>query len=231
MNQLSRHILKGFNMKKGFLCVALAAGISAMGFSEGTKPFPFDIWFSTGPTFGNYFMNGDDIKSSYAGSPGMNLNFYALFGEKNIGIFFNYGILFPAINNISKNYDPSFQLDFLLLGIGFGHNLSDAAKLYFGIGPNMNVLFLHSNNKGQKNGDYLIGLGVGGNIGIKYNFTKWLSIDAGTTLSYNFAAYREMRNNIDFRQNKYELEKSGWVKRYSMIGLKPYVAIGFGYSN
>jgi hypothetical protein len=74
-------------------------------------------------------------------------------------------------------------------------------------------------------------LGIGGNIGLKYKLAKWLSIDFGTTLSYNFAAYREIRNDIDFRQNNYELQDSGWVNRYSMIGIKPYIAIGFGFSN
>jgi hypothetical protein len=219
-------------MKRAFMCVVLAVGISAMGFSnEETNRFPFDIWSSIGPSFGNYFMNGNDLENGYTGSPGINLNFYALFGERNIGVFFNYGILFPVVNNMGKDYDPSVQLDFILLGIGFGHNINDNLKLYFGIGPNMNMLFLQGRENREKNGDYYIGLGIGGNIGLKYNFTKWLSIDAGTTLSYNFAAYREIRNDINFRRNRYELEKSGWANNYSMIGIKPYIAIGFGYSN
>jgi hypothetical protein len=219
-------------VKKTFLCITFIVGINAISFSqEETKGFPFDIWFSTGPAFGNYFMNGNDLESSYTGSPGINLNFYALFGERNIGVFFNYGILFPAVNNTEKNYDPSVQLDFILAGIGFGHNINNNIKLYFGIGPNINMLFLHSGENDEKNGDYLIGLGIGGNIGFKYKLAKWLSIDVGTTVSYNFAAYRELRDDIDFRRNRYDLEKSGWVDRYSMTGIKPYIAIGFGYSN
>jgi len=214
-------------MKRLFLGAALLVGISVMGFSQDkTKAFPIDAMFSAGPTFGNYFMNGTDLEKSYTGSPGINLNFYALFGEKNLGVFFNYGILFPAVNNTGEKYDPSVQLDFTLLGFGLGYSLNEKLMLHFGIGPNMNMLFLHSD---EKSGDYFIGLGIGGDIGIKHKLAKYVSLDVGTTISYNFAAYREMRNNIDLRNNNYDLEKSGWVKGYSMIGIKPYITIGFNY--
>ena len=214
-------------MKKSFLCVLLVFGISAMGFSQDeTERFPINIWFSAGPSFGNYFMNGKDLENSYTGSPGVNLNFYALFGEKNMGIFFNYGIMFPVVNSTRENYEPSVQLDFILLGFGFGYDINESLMLHFGIGPNMNMLFLHSDTN---SGDYFIGLGLGGDIGLTFNPIKFLCINVGTTLSYNFSAYREIRNNIDFRNNKYDIVESGWVNHYSMIGIKPYITIGFNY--
>jgi hypothetical protein len=63
-------------IKMKFLCIALVTAINTTGFSqEETKGFPFDIWFSTGPAWGNYFMNGNDPESGYIGSLGVNLNF------------------------------------------------------------------------------------------------------------------------------------------------------------
>jgi hypothetical protein len=211
-------------MKRFFLSAVLLVCISAIGFSHG---FNFDIWFSAGPAFGNNFMNGTNLEHNYIGSPGINLSYYALLGKKNIGLFFNYGILFPAVNNTGILYEPSVQLDYILLGVGFGYTINKTLKLYFGIGPDMNMPFLHSKENNEIMGDYFIGLGFGGDIGLKFKPVRFLCIDVGTTLSYNFAAYREIRSNIDFRHNEYEIEKSGWVNRYSMLGIKPYILLGF----
>jgi hypothetical protein len=214
-------------MKKVFLWIALIVCITGIGFSDDTtQEFKFDIWFSMGPSFGNYFMNGTNMERSYTGSLGFDLSFYVLFGDRNIGLFFNYGILFPVVTNSGINLEPSVQLDFILLGVGFGHNINEALKLYFGIGPNMNMLFLHSKENSETFGDYFIGLGLGGDVGLKYNLTNYFSINVGTTLSYNFAAYREIRNFSDRRRNKYEIEYSGWEKGYSMVGIKPYILFG-----
>ena len=212
-------------MKKSFLCVLLVFGISAMGFSQDeTERSPREIWFSTGSAFGNYLMNGMDLESNYTGSPGVNLNFYALFGEKNICVFFNYGIIFPVVNSTREYNESSVQIDYTPLGFGFGYDINQSLMLHLGIGPNMNMLFLRSDTNA---GDYFIGLGLGGDIGFKFNPIKSLCIDFGTTLSYNFVAYKEIRNNIDFRHNKYDIVGSGWMNQYSMIGIKPYILIGF----
>jgi hypothetical protein len=224
---LGNSFFPGGFMKKVFLCVVLIISITAIGFSDDeTQGFKFDIWFSMGPSFGNYFMNGTNLESNYTGSPGFDLSFYALFGKRNIGLFFNYGILFPVITNTGKNLEPSVQLDFILLGVGFGHNFNEALKFYFGVGPNMNSLFLHSKENAETIGDYFIGLGLGGDIGLKFKVANYFNIDVGTTLSYSFAAYREIRNFVDKRRNKYETEYSGWEKGYSMISIKPYILFG-----
>jgi hypothetical protein len=175
-------------------------------------------------------MNGKDLESSYTGSPGINLSFYTLFNQKNSGIFCKYGILFPAVNNMEKDYDPSVQFDFILVGVGFGYDISQNMKLHFGIGPDMNMLFFHSDkDSGTTKGDYFAGLGIGGDIGIKFNITNLICLNVGTTLSYNFAAYREIRS-IDNWDDK-KTESSGWVSRYSMADVKPYIAIGVHFDN
>jgi hypothetical protein len=200
-------------MKKTLFCIVLVVLISSIGFSldetQGTK---IDIWFSAGPGFGNYFMNGTNQENNYIGSPGINLSLYALFGEKNIGLFYNYGILFPVINNAGINYESSLQLDYILLGIGSGYNINEILKLHFGVGPNMNMLSLHGKKNTVTMDDNFICWGLGGDIGIRIKLFKFICVDVGTTLSYNFAAY--------------DRENTNWVNRFSMVGIKPYVSFG-----
>ena len=112
------------------------------------------------------------------------------------------------------------------MGIGFGFNANEALKLYFGIGPNMNILIFHASENFNDLGDYFIGLGIGGDIGFKYKVTRFFSINFGATVSYNFTGYREIRKFSDNRRHKYETLYAGWEKDYSMIGVKPYILFG-----
>jgi len=207
-------------MKKTFLCIALIIGINAAGFSQ-------EILFSGGAAFGNYFMSGADLENNYTGSPGIDLNFYFL-NRKNIGIFFNYGILFPVTNSIGKGGDPSVQLDFILLGFGFGHDLGRNIKLYAGAGPSFNALFLHDSEGSDTTlADYTIGLGIGADAGLRYRFANNLTINIGTTLSLNFAGYRIERITVkdsDWPRGK---QTGSWADRYLMTGIRPYIAIGY----
>jgi len=215
-------------MKRAILYAALIIGVGAIGFpQEKVSNWDSTIWFSAGPTFGNYFMSGSNLENSYTGSPGINLSFYALFGERNIGLFFNYGILFPAIDSTGRNLHPSIHLDFILLGIGFARTINENMTLYFGAGPQMNMIFLHSREHAETKGDYFITLGLGGDVGLKFRFGTIFTIQIGTALSYNFAAYREIRRNLNFGNNSYDLEDSGWLNRFSLVGIRPYISFGF----
>ena len=223
-------------MKKTLLCVVLLAGICVFGFAgedkeqgENNQPFKCDLWYTAGLAFGNYFMNGADVEKCYIGSPGGNVTSYALFGDKNMGVFFNYGYLLPAINSINKNYKLSVQYDSLFVGFGYGLNINENFKLYFGIGPNINALFLHTKEDDATTGNYYAGLGIGGDIGLKFRFAKFLCINAGTTVTYNFAGYRVTRNDVDSKHKDFDIDDSGWVNRYFMLGVKPYVTFGFNY--
>jgi hypothetical protein len=219
-------------MKKVFLCVVLIVISAAIGFSDDkAQGFKFDIWFSMGPSFGNYFMNGTNLESSYTGSMGFYLSFYSLFGSRNIGLFFHYGILFPVVTNAVRNFNGIVQLDYILLGVGFGYDINETLKLYFGVGPDMNTPIFRYKENSNNMEDYFIGWELGGDFGLKIKPFKFFSIDVGTTLAYNFAAYREVRHLTDLYRYKYETVHSGWEKGYSMIGIKPYILFGFDISD
>jgi hypothetical protein len=214
--------------KKIILCVVFVFGICAIGFSQQ------EFWFTAGGSLGNNFIiEESDFENFYVGSPGMNLSLYAL-GEKNMGLFFNFGILFPVIYSDKKNYDPSVQLDFILLGIGFGYNINENAKLHFGIGPNLNYFaMVYNENDNTKIADYIIGLGIGGDIGIKYNLNNSLCLNIGTTLAWNFAVFNETLIEIsgDDGWRHIKTVRSGFGNINSIITIKPYMAIGYHFKN
>jgi hypothetical protein len=187
-----------------------------------------ETWFAVGANFGNYFEKGTDSGDFYVGSLVINLSVYEFYNQRNIGMFSNCGVLFPVINTIENNYNRGVQGDFII-GPGFRHNINDKLKLHYGIGLDMHLLFLLARaNDDEKSSDQRIGLGIGGDIGLKYDLTDIIYINIGTTLSYNFAAYRWGETTVDNWTNTQKYS-SGWADGYTMIGIRPYIVIGFNY--
>jgi len=208
------------------------------GFSqEEAQPSPskslfpqIDMWFTTGAAFGNYFFMGPQVENDYIASPGINMNFYSLFGSKQIGIFFNFGILFPAIYSSGTDYDPSVQLDFVLPGFGYGYSINERLKLHLGIGPHLSFFALIDSPDNKTTiTKSMLGLGIGGDIGIKINLTKFVCIDFGTTWAYNFAVLNKISTEIngDDGWEHIKTETLGWKEINSIIGIKPYITVGF----
>ncbi|GHU92298.1 hypothetical protein FACS189479_00780 [Spirochaetia bacterium] len=93
--------------------------------------------------------------------------------------------------------------------------------------PEVNSLYLFDNeDKNVKKTDYIISFGLGEDIGIKFDITDIVYLDVGTTLTYNFAAFREVESTRDNWKNT-AWESSGWVNNFSMPGIRPYITIGF----
>jgi hypothetical protein len=213
-------------MKRFVILLAVLGCMNFMLFAqeETEKERIETSWLSMGFNWGNNFDSGTDIGNFYSGSPGINFSGYGFFDQKNIGFFFNYGLMFPVINNIENGYDPLVQGDFIV-GVGFRHKISDRFNLHFGIGPNFNMFHLLDRvNDNDKFTDYRYGLGIGGDVGLKYDLTDSIYIDFGTTLSYDFAAYRIVESTNDNWINTKE-ESSGWINN-SFFGIKPYISIG-----
>jgi hypothetical protein len=207
-------------MKKMMILAGLLIGLNAMLFSLE------EAWLSMGPDFGAYAYHGADLEDFYPASPGINFTGYGFVDRKNVGYFFNYGFLFPLLDNIEGNLKPVSQLDFII-GVGFRYEINERLNLHFGIGPEVNFLYLlNREDKNVKSTDYIISFGIGEDIGIKFDITDTIYLDVGATLTYNFAALREIESTTDNWKNT-ALESSGWVKNFSMPGIRPYIAVGF----
>jgi hypothetical protein len=204
-------------MKKGILGIALIIGINFSIFAQ------VETWNSYGFNFGNYFEYGDDLGDIYIGSPGINVNSYTFFDKKMFGVFYNIGLFFPVTENVI--YTPIVQADFVL-GPSFRYDINEKLKLHLGIGVDINLLsFKNGENTGGKHditeaNAFNIGLGIGWDIGLKYDITDTIYINFGATMPIVGKVI------ININQEK----QVGWnyfVNGYSMV--VPYIAIGFNY--
>ena len=211
-------------MKKTVLGLLLIISICGMAFSIE------ETWFAFGANFGNYFETGSDLGDFYFGSAGINFNGYGFSDQKNIGLFFNYGLQFPITNNIEGNYQPNpIQGDFIL-GLGFRFSINDNFKFHFGIGPAINICGFQeiADIIDEKKTDNRFSLGIGADAGIKYDITDIVYVNFGVGLMYNFSGYSTVTATFNNGENTKQ-ESSGWINNYSMFGIRPYIAIGFNY--
>jgi hypothetical protein len=215
-------------MKKFAVVLALVLAANPVLFSleEG--------WLAAGTNFGNYFQNDTALGNFYAGSLGINFSSYG-FGnhEKNIGFFFNYALLLPyknplAANTIENNFNQIVSADFIL-GPGFKYRINEKFTLHYGIGLSFNLFqFLDRVNDNAKSTEQRYGLGIGGDVGLKFDITDIVYLNLGTTLNYNFANYRVAESTTDNWTNT-RPDSSGWMNNFSMFGIRPYIAVGVNY--
>jgi hypothetical protein len=189
-----------------------------------------ETWMSMGFEFGNSVEHYDD-KTTYIGSPGFNFNAYGFFDKKDVGLFFHYGFLVPvAASGDGDIEDYGFQMDFLV-GPGFRYSFNDNLKLQFGIGVDWIPIFSGYTKDDKDYTGLLYNLGIGADVGIKYDMTDFFYLSGGVTLSYMFYnhttlySYKTTSNNETIQTQ--EIDKN--IKGYGMFTAKPYIAIGFNY--
>jgi hypothetical protein len=203
----------------------LLVGVNVMAFSLQ------ETWFSMGFEFGNSIENSSDEGTAYIGAPGFNLNGYSFSDKRNIGAFFHWSTLFPVIaggNGNIEEYDV--QTEFIV-GPGFRYTITENLKLQFGIGFDWMLNWANYNKNAVDFTKSAYNLGIGGDIGIKYDVTDFFYINGGVILSYMFYnntwlyASEKTSNIKETRTRIYD----GNIKNYSMVGIKPYICIGFNY--
>lgn len=221
-------------MKKRVFPLVLLVGINTVCFSlaEG--------WLSLGFEYGNFFertSDGGNTVQSYIGSPGINLNIYGFWNGMNVGIFVHDIFAFPQTGNSvinGVNTDINFSAyDFvmqtgIILGPGFRYNFTDKLKLQCGIG--FSVLGTAGDYRESIPGYGTIGfsivsynLGIGCDMGIKYDITNVFYINIGSILTFDFASYTSFTSSFG--------NTSEWAKDYFMFGLRPYISIGINLYN
>jgi hypothetical protein len=144
--------------------------------------------------------------------------------------------LFPVRSTLDINgtktsvdlsvYDILFQLN-TIIGPGFRYNITKEFTLLFGIGLNYMQTFgsytTYIPYYDSKIAYVVLGynLGLGGDIGIKFDITDSFFISGGGTFSFDFVNHTSVLSSFG--------NSSGWAGDYFMFGLRPYICIGFNF--
>jgi hypothetical protein len=224
-------------MKKLFLLLILTIGMNQAVFSLAEN------WFSFGFEYCNFFQsisNEGNTSKSYMRSPGVNINSYQFWNNMNIGIFVHDVFAFPKTIppetfdigieiDVSGNYDFLMQVG-IIIGPGFRHSFNDKLKLLFGIGFSFMETgasyskYYPDSNTTLRFSLLAFNLGVGSDIGLKFDITNILYINIGSVLTFDFANYTIVDSSFG--------ESADWTKNYFAFGFRPYICIGFNfYSN
>lgn len=199
-------------MKKGFILVAF---VFVGGFCYSQD---YEGWLNLGISWGNQWeSSGSSIIKTYLSSFAIDLGSYNFRLNKNVGSFQHVSFYFPRTGTIEANgtkitIDLSSNYDFIMgideiLGVGFRSNINEQILLNFGIGPKFGVLF--ATNKYTRMLAFF--LGIGGDMGFKFNITDLISISLGSTISYSFLNYTVGSNSF--------------AKNYSLLDVKPYICL------
>jgi hypothetical protein len=202
------------NKKLGFMII-LAVCISTMAFSNENR-------LSFGFEYGNFFEKrtdgGVDIET-YKGSPGFDFCAYHLWG--NFGFFHNHSFLFPA--DVSSNIDGYkyyFQYN-LLIGPVYKIAFTEKWDMTLGIGFSLSPIAGEINSKDLTQ----FNMGIGGDIGVSYLFSKMVYINIGSKLTYHFCNTTSIANGT-YDEDGDENKTTEWSNNYSMVGIRPYLRIG-----
>ena len=220
-------------MKALVIVLVMIVGVNSILFSS--DEVWSDSWFSLGTNFGNYFQSDANLGDFYAGSLGINFSGYGFWNHnQKMGIFFNYALLLPyqnplAANTIESNYNQVVSADFIF-GPGFRHRINEKLTLHYGIGINFNLSsFLNRESDDIKSWDERLGLGIGGDIGLKFDVTDVFFVNIGTALNFNFVNHRLAESTADNWTNT-RLDSSGWGSNV-MFGMRPYITFGVNMFN
>jgi len=217
-------------MKKIIFGIFLFIGVNVFVFSQT------ETWFSLGFEYGNFWessSDGNDSIKGYIGSPGISLSVYTFWNKGDIGLFVHDIFAFPSkmtaeLNGVKSDVDLS-TYDFMMqvgiiIGPGFRYNITNDFKLHFGVG--LSFLLSSASYTGStylySNVSYSIlsyNLGIGGDVGIKYDITDMFYINIGSIIGYDLMNYTILSSSFS--------STSTFAKNYSMIHLRPYICIGF----
>jgi hypothetical protein len=225
-------------MRKILCLIVLALGVHAVAFSFSPSESSTGLGFG----WGNFFeraKEGGNTAKTYMGSPGIMLEAYQFWSGHNIGLFTNVGFLFPTkmtsdVSGVKTDvdlgiYDFLFQ-DNIIIGPGFRYSFDDHFTLLAGVGFDV-LLSIASYSRSVYVGYgwlnnvsyamFSLGLGIGGDVGIKFDVTDKIFLKLGSAVSYEFLNHSSISTNVSAIGNQ-----SGWASGYSMFGFRPYLCVG-----
>jgi hypothetical protein len=183
-------------------------------------------------SFGSKTVQEETFKNNLV-APGIVLDSYVFWSRKNIGLFVNMAFLFPIGGQFDtiefENYKFMYQLN-PIIGPGFRFNFTDRLMLKTGFGLNYMQSFgtfrapVFISPGFTDTVSYFIlafNFGVGGDIGLKFDFTDNVFLSTGSTIAYNFLCHTSVSSEYTSVRTR-----SGWDSDYYMFNIRPYLCIG-----
>jgi len=220
-------------MKKMFFLFFLFAVICSLSSAL------HETWFSAGYEQAFLMETQTDLLGynidKFTSSRGMNLSAYRFLHE-DIGIFVHGTFLFPyesrtwdnkGIYNINLN-DYLMNIQFgSTAGFAFKYDITGDFKFYGGIG--LNYLMTWAVFPGEKTLSYDIfssSIGIGGDIGLKYDFTDRIFISTGCILTFDFARHTTADT---YTGSSISASASEWDPDFFMFNARPYISLGLNF--
>jgi hypothetical protein len=192
------------------LCMSIALN-NMYAVTEGTLSFGISYQNITN-------LSGDFVQTAggNTGLAGFSFNALQFWNNRDIGVFFNANWLM-AVYLTNRNNLQSYGSNYVggIMGPGFRHSMSDKLTLLAGVGIDFYAQLIQAefiDNTVYK--DDSLNLGLGGQFGLKLNFTDAVCMKFLLNTGYTFV------NCIE----------STWqwsIK--SKIALNPFIGIGFNW--
>ncbi|MBF9018893.1 MULTISPECIES: hypothetical protein [unclassified Oceanispirochaeta] len=197
-------------------------------------------WFAVGYERSGYSFSSAALSPGAVGygSNGLNLQGYTFKDEKRNGWFSATTLRFPNVitatdgiytetYGIREIYDSAFAVD-MKFGLGFRSNPEKVVQLYGGLGPHILVSFFSLSFYDYDYGSIAsneidIALGIGLELGAKFNFSETVSLLLGSGLALDLAGYYRLSAT-----NGYQTETdSDWVQGYLGFDISPKLCLNF----
>lgn len=186
-----------------------------------------ESWVSLGYEYGTFNEKaelGSYYYKSKMKSPGINFTAYRFKNDSPVGLFVSDSFLFPSENTVST---PSGSATFdysdvtcMQIGIVIGPSYRNAISqdLSFRMGGGLSLFQLTVSDFYDSLTAYNIGLG--GDIGAKFDFSEKFFLDFGCKLGYDFYRFESLNG---------EGSSSTDFDSYRTIRVQPYISVGMNF--
>jgi hypothetical protein len=210
----------------GFM-VLVSASVFALTETWGTIGFGWGNFFEDNPVSGNTFLS----------APGLAMSAYSFSDRRDSGMFAHVSVLFPVLKSTDggatwpetdiANLDSVIQCG-MIIGPGFRHHFNERLKLMFGFGFDLTERFawLREHDGDTTTQEYInfsFNMGVGGDVGVKYDITDKVFFSVGTTISVDFLTF----GTAEASSPAFKSRTTDWLDVKMSASIRPYIAIGF----
>jgi hypothetical protein len=188
-------------------------------------------WCSFGYEMGRFLtLEGDDTKYTM-NSGGIGCSAFTFEEGSNSGLYLHATFLLPTtgtkIQNGNTTEIPYSEYDFIsliesIVGYGLRTKIIDGISTYCGLGLSFQQLVGNQENSSSYYciSEYLAG--IGGEIGLKVDFSDKWYLEFGTVGTFDFMGFNTISSTATGTT-------SYWLDNYSKFSARPYIMLGFQY--